>query len=411
MKQTLQHAKTPIKCAIVGYGYWGRNVLKTLCNQHRFCLKGIYDSDKMQAQNALNDFATLQANALKSSKLETTKNGTSLENETLKSVKSMRQKSKSTTRDCHARLKALLAMTEKQDMSQDSSSQGLQDSQNVQYSQDVIMAYDSYQAILRDDEIEAVFIITPPDTHFSLAKSALSAGKNVFVEKPLATSTQEAQTLYELANKQNLTLHCDHIFLYSPAVMWLKQNLASFGEILYVEARRINLGLFQNSVNVVWDLALHDLSILDFLFGLEIVSHSVHYKCYEGFEALANIQLECKNYSANLTASWLSPIKVREIMIGGKQKSAIYDETKEDKIALFDCGVVVDDGVATQRLYQKMVRYHLGEVSYPKLSPELPLDISIRAFGEQVELGGSDKWQQAHTLRVISALERICRKN
>lgn len=357
-----KHAK--IKCALVGYGYWGRNVLKALCNQHRFCLKGVYDSDSAQLQAALSDFASLAKSA---------------------------QNPKSTAQNQNPH-------TQNKDLP----------TQNTL--QNPLIAYTSYDEILRDDEIEAVFIITPPHTHFPLASLALEAGKHAFVEKPLARSTSEVCALYEIASKQNLTLHCDHIFLYSPAVVWLKDNLASFGDILYVQARRINLGLFQNSVNVIWDLALHDLSILDFLFGLEILSHSLVSRRYEGFEALANIQLECKRFSANLTASWLSPIKVREMMIGGTQKTAIYDETKERKIALFDCGVVVSDSVEKSSLYQKMVRYHLGEVSYPKVDGELPLDSSIRAFGEQICRGGSDKWLQEHILRVVAALERICKK-
>lgn len=361
--KTTKTAKSLIKCVVVGYGYWGRNVLKALCNQHRFCLKGVYDSDKAQIQNALKDFALLKSIKEKSN----TKKTLSVQNP-------------------------------------------YQHPQNLLDSTPSIKAYNSYEEILQDKQVEAVFIITPPDTHFALASLALQAGKHAFVEKPLATSTKDARALYALAKSKNLTLHCDHIFLYSPAVKWLKQNLSSFGEILYVEARRINLGLFQNSVNVVWDLALHDLSILDFLFGLEIVSHSVHCKCYQGFEALANIQLECKKFSANITASWLSPIKSREIMIGGTKKSAIYDETKAQKIALFDCGVVVSESVEKSSLYQKMVRYHLGEVSYPSIDDELPLDASVRAFGEQIRSGGSDIWLEKHTLRVIDALERICHK-
>lgn len=355
---------TKLKCALVGYGYWGRNVLKALCNQHRFCLKGVYDSDSAQLQAALSDFASLAKSA---------------------------QNPKSTAQNQNP-------YTQNKDLP----------TQNAP--QNALIAYTSYDEILRDDEIEAVFIITPPHTHFPLASLALESGKHAFVEKPLARSTSEVCALYEIASRQNLTLHCDHIFLYSPAVVWLKDNLASFGDILYVQARRINLGLFQNSVNVIWDLALHDLSILDFLFGLEILSHSLVSRRYEGFEALANIQLECKRFSANLTASWLSPIKVREMMIGGTQKTAIYDETKERKIALFDCGVVVSDSVEKSSLYQKMVRYHLGEVSYPMLDDGLPLDSSIRAFGEQICRGGSDKWLQEHILRVVVALERICKK-
>lgn len=355
---------TKLKCALVGYGYWGRNVLKALCNQHRFCLKGVYDSDSAQLQAALSDFASLAKSA---------------------------QNPKSTAQNQNPH-------TQNKDLP----------TQNAP--QNALIAYTSYDEILRDDEIEAVFIITPPHTHFPLASLALESGKHAFVEKPLARSTSEVCALYEIASRQNLTLHCDHIFLYSPAVVWLKDNLSSFGDILYVQARRINLGLFQNSVNVIWDLALHDLSILDFLFGLEILSHSLVSRRYEGFEALANIQLECKRFSANLTASWLSPIKVREMMIGGTQKTAIYDETKERKIALFDCGVVVSDSVEKSSLYQKMVRYHLGEVSYPMLDDGLPLDSSIRAFGEQICRGGSDKWLQEHILRVVAALERICKK-
>lgn len=359
---------TKLKCALVGYGYWGRNVLKALCNQHRFCLKGVYDSDSAQLQAALSDFASLTKSA-------------------------QNPKSTSQNQNPHTQNKDLPTQNTLQNPPQNR-----------------LIAYTSYDEVLRDDEIEAVFIITPPHTHFPLASLALEAGKHAFVEKPLARSTSEVCTLYEIASKQNLTLHCDHIFLYSPAVVWLKDNLASFGDILYVQARRINLGLFQNSVNVIWDLALHDLSILDFLFGLEILSHSLVSRRYEGFEALANIQLECKRFSANLTASWLSPIKVREMMIGGTQKTAIYDETKERKIALFDCGVVVSDSVEKSSLYQKMVRYHLGEVSYPMLDDELPLDSSIRAFGEQICRGGSDKWLQEHILRVVDTLERICNR-
>ena len=362
---------TTIKCALVGYGYWGRNVLKALCNQHRFCLKGVYDIDIAQIQAALSDFAMLAKVA------DLAQEG--------RTDKCAKPKSATQKNDLPAQNQDLLV-------------------------QNPLIPYASYDEILGDDEIEAVFIITPPHTHFPLASFALEAGKSAFVEKPLARSTSEVCALYEIASKQNLTLHCDHIFLYSPAVVWLKDNLASFGDILYVQARRINLGLFQNSVNVIWDLALHDLSILDFLFGLEILSHSLVSRTYEGFEALANIQLECKRFSANLTASWLSPIKVREMMIGGTKKTAIYDETKERKIALFDCGVVVSDSVEKSSLYQKMVRYHLGEVSYPKVDGELPLDSSIRAFGEQICRGGSDKWLQEHILRVVAGLERICKK-
>lgn len=327
-----------MKVAIIGYGYWGRNVLLAVLKSDFFELACVFDEDysQIQAAKQIYDF----------------------------------------------------------------------------------QEYSSFEAILKDRTIEAVMIITPPQTHFSLAKQALEAHKHTFVEKPLSTSLQECQILYDLAHQQHCILHCDHIFLYSPAVQWLKAHLQDFGEIIYLQARRINLGLFQTNVDVIWDLAIHDLAILDYLFGLEIISHHTLRTHYRHFCALADIHLELKNpnanqntnnthINANINVSWLSPIKVRELIIGGEKKTAIYDETKKDKITLFDCGIVISEEFEKDNLYKKMVQYHLGDITYPSLDSRAPLENSIQKFQDQITTDSIDIALQNHTLRVIKGLEII----
>ncbi len=316
-----------MRTALIGYGYWGRNVLKALMANPFFEVVSVFDSDISQVNAA----------------------------------------------------KTQLAFKE----------------------------FDSLTSLLADTNIEAVCIITPPHTHFEIAKLALESNKHIFVEKPLAMSLKECEILYEIALRKNLIVHCDHIFLYAPAVRWLKDNIQSFGSIVYVQARRINLGLFQTGVDVIWDLAIHDLAILDFIFGLDIRAHHTLRNTYKNFNALADIHLELEGFNANINVSWLSPIKVREMMIGGESKTAIYDETKKDKIALFDCGIVLKESLDKNNLYKKMVQYHLGEVTYPSLPKSLPLDNSIQEFQNQILSKHINPKLKAHTLRVIRGLEII----
>lgn len=270
--------------------------------------------------------------------------------------------------------------------------------------------YDSYESILKDGNIEAVFIITPPHTHYKLGKASLEAKKHTFIEKPLTTNIQEAYELYEIAQKNNCTLHCDHTFLYSPAVKWLKSNIQTFGDIVYINSRRINLGLFQSNLDVIWDLAIHDLSIIDALVGLKIKKSKTFSKKYQNYpnDAIANINLELENGPIiTINVSWLSPIKVREMIIGGEKKTAIYDDTKRDKITLFDSGVIIKDEFDKNSLYQKMIEYKLGEQQIPTLENFMALDNSIATFFSSICEKSDNKHQKEHILRVIQALEII----
>lgn len=270
--------------------------------------------------------------------------------------------------------------------------------------------YDSYQSILKDENIEAIFIITPPHTHYHLSKASIEAKKHTFVEKPLTTNIQEAYNLYEIAQKNNCTLHCDHTFLYSPALKWLKANIHSFGDIVYINSRRINLGLFQSSLDVIWDLAIHDLSIIDALVGLKIKKSKTFSKKYQNYpnDAIANINLELENGPIiTINVSWLSPIKVREMIIGGEKKTAIYDDTKRDKITLFDTGVIIKDEFDKNSLYQKMIEYKLGKEEIPILENFMALDNSIATFFSSICEKSDNEHQKEHILRVIQALEII----
>lgn len=317
-----------IKCAIIGYGYWGINIAKSLDKWGLFEIETIFDEDIARIKEAQKLYR--------------------------------------------------------------------------------FKIYASYEEILKNDAIEAIFIITPPQTHYQLAKKAIMAEKHLFVEKPLTTNLKEAYELYELASQRNLKIHCDHVFLYSPAVSYLKSNIESFGELVYIHSRRINLGLFQSNVDVIWDLAIHDLSIIDALVGLEIKKVSTFSKKYQNYpnDALANISIELESgIIATISVSWLSPIKVREIIIGGSKKSAVYDDVQRDKIRIYDTGVVIKDEFDKDTLFAKMVEYRLGQEEIPKLPSYMSLDASIEAFYHLILQNRPSN--RDHVLRVIEALEVI----
>jgi len=257
-------------------------------------------------------------------------------------------------------------------------------------------------------DIDAVFIATPPSTHYEIAKKALLAGKHIFVEKPFTLNLKDAYELIELAEKENLKYMVDHIFIYSEPVKFLKENLSSFGDIFYINSRRINLGLFQYATDVIWDLVVHDLSIIDYLIGLYIEKVSVFKRKYKEFpnEALANINLELKNgITVGINVSWLSPVKVREMIIGGSKKTAIYDDTAEDKIKLFNAGVILESSKEEAREY--LVKYNYGDIEIPKLPDNQSLTNAIKHFIECVKENRSPITDKKSILPVIEALEII----
>lgn len=259
-------------------------------------------------------------------------------------------------------------------------------------------------------DIEAVFIATPPATHYKIAKQALNANKHIFVEKPFTLNLEDAYELIELAEKKNLKYMVDHIFIYSEPVKYLKNHLDKFGDIVYINSRRINLGLFQYSTDVIWDLAVHDLSIIDYLVGLDIKKVSVFKKKYKDFpnEAIASINLELESgVIVGIDVSWLSPVKVREMIIGGTKMSAVYDDTIDEKIKLYDAGVILEKNLSKDELYKYMVQYKYGDIEIPNLPNNFSLNNSIEHFRDCIKNDKTPITSKKSIINVIKALEII----
>ena len=255
---------------------------------------------------------------------------------------------------------------------------------------------------------DAVIIATPPKTHYFLAKKALLANKHIFGEKPFTLNLDEAYELIELAEKKNLKYMVDHVFLYSEPVKFIKQNIDSLGEIVYINSRRINLGLFQYTTDVIWDLAVHDLSIIDYLVGLEIKKVSVFKRKYKDFknEALANIDLELNSgITISIQVSWLSPLKVREMIIGGSKKTIVYDDVISDKIKIYDAGVILNP--SENEKYDYLVKYHYGDIEVPTLPNNMSLTNALNHFIDCIKNNKEPLTDKKSIIPVLKALEII----
>lgn len=225
--------------------------------------------------------------------------------------------------------------------------------------------------IINHPQIEAVVVATPVFTHYALAKKALLAGKHVLIEKPMTSSVAEADELIELAAQKGLTLMCDHTFLYTGAVQKMKELITTgvIGTAGYFDSTRINLGLFQADVNVLWDLAPHDLSILTYLIEDEPVSINATGISHTR-NSIENIAYMTVNYQSNFIAhfncSWTSPVKVRQTLIAGDKKMILYNDLEpSEKVRVYDTGYVHKSDEDKKQI---MVDYRTGDVYIPKLS-------------------------------------------
>ncbi len=270
-------------------------------------------------------------------------------------------------------------------------------------------AQTSLEDVLQSD-VEVIFIATPPATHYKVAKQALECGKHIFVEKPFTLNLEHAYELIELAEKKNLKYMVDHIFIYSEPVKYLKDNLDKFGDIVYINARRINLGLFQYTTDVIWDLAVHDLSIIDYLVGLDIKQVSVFKKKYKDFpnEAIASINMELESgIVVGIDVSWLSPVKVREMIIGGTDMSVVYDDMKSSQIKVYDAGIVLGKDLAKNELYQHLIQYKYGDISIPELPQKQSLNNAVEHFRDCILNDNQPITSKQSIINVIKALEII----
>jgi predicted dehydrogenase len=237
-------------------------------------------------------------------------------------------------------------------------------------------ATDDYGKMLRDNELDAVVIATPVSAHYPLALAALQAGKHVLIEKPFTATAQEAAELIALADQNGLTLMVDHTFIYTGAVRKIKEMVdgGELGDLLYFDSVRINLGLFQNDINVVWDLAPHDLSIMDYLIGREPVSVTATGSCHiePGIENIAYVMLRfADDFIAHFHFNWLAPVKIRRGLLAGSKKMVVYDDIEPtEKVRVYDKGVMVtrrDEKTDPEAAYTTLVSYRTGDVWVPKL--------------------------------------------
>ena len=246
---------------------------------------------------------------------------------------------------------------------------------------DIATTSDSSE-LLTSKDIDAIAVITPVRTHFGLAKAALENGKHVFVEKPFTSSTQQADELIDLAENKNLTIMVDHTFLFTGAVRKIRQLVedGTLGGLYYYDSTRVNLGLFQHDVNVLWDLAAHDLSIMDFLIQEKpegvIATGEKH---LNGHVDVAYMTMYFpRNIIAHINVNWLSPVKVRTTLIGGEKKMLVWNDLEADeKIKVYDKGVQMS---TSEGVYNLLVNYRAGDMWAPRVEQTEALRSELAYF-------------------------------
>ena len=270
------------------------------------------------------------------------------------------------------------------------------------------------QAVFDDPDVQAVAIATPVASHFPLARMALEAGKHVLLEKPLTHSVEAAEELVALARAKGLVLMVDHIYLFHPAVRKIKEILdaGELGDLYFVDGVRINLGLFQHDVNVVWDLAPHDLSLVDYLLGREPRSISAFGADHTG-GGLEDVAHLCLEYGGGLIATfhvnWLSPVKLRHTMLGGSRKSLVFNDLDTtEPVKVYDSGIEVrSSDLAARR--DLLISYRSGDVWSPHVERAEPLRRLVEHFAQCIEQGArplSDGEQGLRVVRVLDAAQR-----
>jgi len=287
--------------------------------------------------------------------------------------------------------------------------------QNPRQLERVVARYPAIQTTTRHDElinhpdIDAIAIVTPVSTHFKLAMAALEAGKHVWVEKPMTSTVAEAEQLIAEAEKRNLNLHVDHTFVYTGAVRKIQQLVSAgeLGDIYYYDSTRVNLGLFQFDVNVIWDLAVHDLSIIEYIFSQKPTAVSA--------TGISHVQGQQENVAyltlyfdeamiAHINVNWLAPVKIRQTLIGGSKKMIVFDDLQpSEKIKIYDKGITLNK--TAEEVYDILIGYRTGDMWSPKLDAIEALREEALHFVDCIEKGEPTMTDGYAGLRVVKVLE------
>ncbi len=265
--------------------------------------------------------------------------------------------------------------------------------------------------LFNDTNIDAIAICTPVSTHFGSAMQALQAGKHVLVEKPLATSSDECIELMREADRRRLTLMVDHTFVYTSAVQKMRKLIESdqLGRIYYYDSVRVNLGLFQRDVNVIWDLAVHDLSIMDYVLPSKpyAVSATGMSHVPGGKENIAYMTFFFPdNVLGHIHVNWLAPVKMRRSLIGGSRKMLIYDDLEpSEKIKVYDSGITINEHSNPESVYQMLVSYRSGDMWAPHLDGTEALRAEAQEFIRSIQTGARPITDGDAGLRLVRYLE------
>ena len=268
---------------------------------------------------------------------------------------------------------------------------------------------DSADYIINDPTIHAVAIVTPPESHFHLAKACLEAGKHVFIEKPVTTKASDAVELIKIAADKNLTIMVDHTFVYSPPVRFIRKYIqdGNLGSIHSFDSKRINLGLIQKNSNVLWDLAVHDLSILNSIVPMLPKSVSASGAYLNNFEQAVTgyMTLFYENgFIAHIGTSWMSPIKIRQTIISGDSKMLVYDDLDTvAKVKIYDSSATISDDPSSK--HDVLVSYRTGDIVSPLIPQDEALSLVVRAFYDAVKNGIEPLSSAQESLRIINILE------
>lgn len=269
--------------------------------------------------------------------------------------------------------------------------------------------------VIAHPDVDLVVVATPSYSHFELAKAALDEGKHVLVMKPLTTAVEHAEELVDIAERKGLMLAVDHTFVYTGAVHKVREMVASgeLGDVYYVDSVRINLGLFQSDVNVIWDLAPHDISIIDYVLG-GVLPHEVSAvgACHAG-SGMENIAYVTLRYGPSLLAhvhvNWLAPAKVRRTIVGGAKRMVVYDDMEpSEKVKIYDKGVTITQSSSADEVYNQIVSYRSGDMHAPRLDTREALSVEADHLLECIRTGArprADGNAGLRTVRILAAAQ------
>ena len=277
--------------------------------------------------------------------------------------------------------------------------------------------YKDINEFYNDTALDAIAIATPVATHFKLAKKALMTGRHVWLEKPMTETVAQAEELIELAKQKKRVLLVDHTFVYTGAVRKIKEVIdkGELGDLVYYDSTRVNLGLFQQDVSVIWDLAPHDISIMDYLMPFKKIEVSATGSHYYGDDivpkSLVTVYMD-NNTIAHINVSWVSPVKIRQTLIGGSAKMILYDDNQpSEKVKIYDKRVEL--GHTMEELYRLKVQYRVGDMYAPKLDDQEALGLETSHFADCLMNGKkplTDGKAGLEVVKVLVAAEKSLKK-